>query len=403
MEPTEHVDIDRFDDWLDHLARDIASPAPDDATELAATAQWLHEKGHKIMMSPDFSPQFQEHPRPVPADGPASALPITGLRPPARSSLRETPALSNRLLMAAAAVLLIAVLVGLLLFRSLGSAPDVPTIPAPMNGLAQAGTPVACSVQQPSVLTISGTPENEALLQQNTFVSNPGHPGDRAVAIVEQDLPTGPAASKDDLADIQHVLATLAACIHAGDFVSADALYSDDSFRRAGVNRDIREQATPTTLPLPTEIVTAVILSSNVLPDGRVGVLIEQDLWGFGQQEYYILVNSERGWLVDEVSLVVPNASIASPVASTAIKIIASDLTFTPGTLVIPADTEVTLTIINEGVVPHSFAISEFDIVVRLEPGQSEDLTLNLPPGTYVFKSTVANQGAFMQGTLVAV
>ncbi len=272
-----------------------------------------------------------------------------------------------------------------------------------MNGLAQAGTPVACSVQQPSVLTISGTPENEALLQQNTFVSNPGHPGDRAVAIVEQDLPTGPAASKDDLADIQHVLATLAACIHAGDFVSADALYSDDSFRRAGVNRDIREQATPTTLPLPTEIVTAVILSSNVLPDGRVGVLIEQDLWGFGQQEYYILVNSERGWLVDEVSLVVPNASIASPVASTAIKIIASDLTFTPGTLVIPADTEVTLTIINEGVVPHSFAISEFDIVVRLEPGQSEDLTLNLPPGTYVFKSTVANQGAFMQGTLVAV
>lgn len=400
MEPNERIDIDRFDAWLDQLGRGIAGPVPDDAADLAHTAMWLHEKGQQIMSSAQFERRLRTQLRPALANGSDPA--ITTLFPRAWTATGDATGLPLRALMAAAVALLIAIPAILLLVRSFNSGPDNSTIPAPMNSLAQSGTPVACTVEQPTTLTISGTPENPSLLQQTRFVSDPGHPGNGAAAVLEQDLPTGPAASEGDLADIQHVLSTLGACIHAGDFAGADALYSDDSFRRAGVSREISDQATPTVLQLPAEIVTPVILSSNVLPDGRIGVLIEQDLWGYGFREYYIFVDSSRGWLVDEVSLVAPAGMVGSPVASTDITVIATDLAFTPRTLLIPANTEVTVAIENEGIVPHSFAIPEAGIDVRVAPGQSEVTTLNLPAGTYEFKSTVANQGGFMQGTLIA-
>ena len=48
----------------------------------------------------------------------------------------------------------------------------------------------------------------------------------------------------------------------------------------------------------------------------------------------------------------------------------------------IPAETDVTVQLPNEGVTPHNFSIDELGISVDIAPGASEETVINAPAGS---------------------
>lgn len=95
----------------------------------------------------------------------------------------------------------------------------------------------------------------------------------------------------------------------------------------------------------------------------------------------------------------------ASPAAAgdgTAISVSAVDINFEPKELSIPADTDITITVTNEGMLQHDFVIENTDFATELlDGGDSTDLVVNLPAGTYTyFCSVPGHREAGMQGTL---
>jgi plastocyanin len=100
-----------------------------------------------------------------------------------------------------------------------------------------------------------------------------------------------------------------------------------------------------------------------------------------------------------------PTATAATDVAPLATEVFldAVDINYQPKELSIPANTDVPLTITNNGILQHSFAIDEASIDVGLIPsGSSVTVTLNLSPGTYVFYCPVpGHKEAGMTGTLI--
>jgi plastocyanin len=81
----------------------------------------------------------------------------------------------------------------------------------------------------------------------------------------------------------------------------------------------------------------------------------------------------------------------------------AMDIRFEPDTLTIPANVDVTLVIYNSGMLEHDFVIDAAGINSgAIAGGQSVDLTLNLPPGTYQYYCSVpGHKEAGMVGTLI--
>lgn len=75
-----------------------------------------------------------------------------------------------------------------------------------------------------------------------------------------------------------------------------------------------------------------------------------------------------------------------------------------PNALSIAADTDVVLSVVNNGTFPHTFSIEGQDISTGImDPGVSVDLTVNLPAGTYVtFCEVEGHRANGMEGTLVA-
>ena len=58
------------------------------------------------------------------------------------------------------------------------------------------------------------------------------------------------------------------------------------------------------------------------------------------------------------------------------------DIYFEPSELSIPADTEVTVSLPNEGVTLHNFSIDELGISVDIAPGATEETVINAPAGS---------------------
>jgi uncharacterized cupredoxin-like copper-binding protein len=106
-------------------------------------------------------------------------------------------------------------------------------------------------------------------------------------------------------------------------------------------------------------------------------------------------VSSEAGTPAAEAA-----ADAAAPAADTA-TVVSYDIYFEPKELTIPADTDVTVTLPNEGVTLHNFAIDELGIDVDIEPGATEEVVINAPAGTYEFYCNVpGHKAAGMVGTL---
>ncbi|MDF2762925.1 MAG: halocyanin precursor-like protein, partial [Thermomicrobiales bacterium] len=77
------------------------------------------------------------------------------------------------------------------------------------------------------------------------------------------------------------------------------------------------------------------------------------------------------------------------------------DIYFEPSELSIPADTEVTVSLPNEGVTLHNFSIDELGISVDIAPGATEETVINAPAGEYEYYCNVpGHKPAGMLGTL---
>ena len=79
----------------------------------------------------------------------------------------------------------------------------------------------------------------------------------------------------------------------------------------------------------------------------------------------------------------------------------AYDIYFEPKELSIPADTDVTVRLPNEGVTPHNFSIDELGIDVDIAPGATEEVVIKAPAGDVrVLLQRAGAQRGGMVGTL---
>ncbi len=105
-----------------------------------------------------------------------------------------------------------------------------------------------------------------------------------------------------------------------------------------------------------------------------------------------------------EATPAVGGESTAAPV-----EIVSHDIFYEPKDVTIPADTDVTIMLPNEGVTLHNFSITDhknddlsFDpIDIDIDPGATEQVTINAPAGEYYFFCNVpGHEPAGMWGTL---
>lgn len=78
------------------------------------------------------------------------------------------------------------------------------------------------------------------------------------------------------------------------------------------------------------------------------------------------------------------------------------DIAWNPNEATIPANTDVTVTLPNNGVTLHTFVIEELGIDVEMAPGSTQDIVINAPAGTYDFICDVpGHEELGMVGTLI--
>jgi uncharacterized cupredoxin-like copper-binding protein/mono/diheme cytochrome c family protein len=78
------------------------------------------------------------------------------------------------------------------------------------------------------------------------------------------------------------------------------------------------------------------------------------------------------------------------------------DIYFEPKEVTIPAATDVTFTLPNDGVTLHNFSIDELGIDVDIDPGATQEVVVNAPPGSYEYYCNVpGHKEAGMVGTLI--
>lgn len=98
-----------------------------------------------------------------------------------------------------------------------------------------------------------------------------------------------------------------------------------------------------------------------------------------------------------------PAASAACPAEGESEYVVnAVDIAYDPTELTIPAGTDVTVTIVNQGALRHDFVIDELEVNSGLlDGGASTTVTINAPAGTYEYYCTEpGHKQAGMVGTL---
>lgn len=87
--------------------------------------------------------------------------------------------------------------------------------------------------------------------------------------------------------------------------------------------------------------------------------------------------------------------------AGESVDVSATEFAFDPAELSAPADTDVTVNLINNGGVEHDWVIRDQDVKAAATPGQTGTATFNLPAGTYTFYCSIpGHEAAGMAGTL---
>ena len=97
-----------------------------------------------------------------------------------------------------------------------------------------------------------------------------------------------------------------------------------------------------------------------------------------------------------------PAESPAGGNGGEAISVDMVELAYEPKEITIPADTDVTITAVNAGALPHTFTITDVADTGEVASGESKDVTLNLPAGEYEFFCAVpGHKDGGMVGKLI--
>ena len=80
----------------------------------------------------------------------------------------------------------------------------------------------------------------------------------------------------------------------------------------------------------------------------------------------------------------------------------AVDIDWNPNEVTIPANTNVTIEVPNNGFAYHTFVLPDYDIKLEMNGGETQSVTVNLPPGEYTFICDVpGHEEAGMVGVLI--
>jgi len=284
--------------------------------------------------------------------------------------------------------------------------------------IAQDATPAAGEVIDPAECQVE--PRTTEELQQLVGTASEGTeatPGAVQAASTE-----GEDADEAAVQAVTQTYRELVACLNAGQFLRVYALYTDDYLRRTLADSGIDlEQFQATPEPDPRET-TALVGVSDVrqLAGGQVTARVETTSSPEGVATVIQSVLEpvgDRLLIADEtvvdVAAATPESAGATPAAgggeqaaagegaSEAVVVESYDIYFEPDELTIPADTDVTVRLPNEGVTPHNFSIDELGIDVDIAPGATEETVINAPRGEYEFYCNVpGHKEAGMDGTL---
>jgi uncharacterized cupredoxin-like copper-binding protein len=96
------------------------------------------------------------------------------------------------------------------------------------------------------------------------------------------------------------------------------------------------------------------------------------------------------------------NGKTQSTEPVTEIDLLLEDIFFEPEELTIPADTDVTVHLSNDGASLHSFNVDSLGIHEEVAPGETTEVVINAPPGEYEFYCDIPGHAAAgMVGTLI--
>jgi plastocyanin len=283
--------------------------------------------------------------------------------------------------------------------------------------IAQDATPAAGEVIDPAECQVEPRPIEE--IEQ--LIGTASEEADATPDAAQAGSMEGEDADEATVQAVTQTYRELVACLNAGEFLRIYALYTDDYLRRtlADSGMDLQQlQATPAP---DRQEATALVGVSEVrqLAGGRVTVRVEttSSPEGTASAVQSVLEQVEDRYLIADETVVdaaaaTPQASGATPAAGgeeqaagagagEPVTVESYDIYFEPSELSIPADTEVTVSLPNEGVTLHNFSIDELGISVDIAPGATEETVINAPAGEYEYYCNVpGHKPAGMLGTL---
>jgi uncharacterized cupredoxin-like copper-binding protein len=86
-----------------------------------------------------------------------------------------------------------------------------------------------------------------------------------------------------------------------------------------------------------------------------------------------------------------------------ALTVVATEFSFDPSDITVPAGTPVAVTLDNQGVIEHDFTLEEADVLIHADPGTSTTEEITLDAGTYtLYCSIPGHRESGMEGTVTA-
>jgi probable HAF family extracellular repeat protein len=118
----------------------------------------------------------------------------------------------------------------------------------------------------------------------------------------------------------------------------------------------------------------ATVAGNTLLQPGTNGIEIE------GAGKTHLEGNTIRNARGDGIRL---ERSRAASATEDSIELVSHDIYYEPNEITIPAETDVTLILPNDGAAPHNVTIDALGVDVDIAPGAAEEIIVNAPAGTY--------------------
>lgn len=143
------------------------------------------------------------------------------------------------------------------------------------------------------------------------------------------------------------------------------------------------------------------VISITQLQDGRIGVLIDEDLAGLGVEQYLIYAPGVPDWLLYEIAYVVPDEELLANVAGPIQTSINIDLWTTqatdsqsqscsPAKVRVASGQSIDLTIRNLSLLPLTLSIPGVSVEESIGAGETSTISATFEPGVYLFSSSNA-------------